>query len=41
MEMQQLVYVKIQFDSVNIKLKYIVMKHKWQRNQNQSGCLYN
>ena len=28
MEMQQLVNVKIQFDSVNIKLKYIAMKHK-------------
>ena len=30
-EMQQLVYVKIQFDSVNMNLKYI-MKHKWYDN---------
>ena len=31
-EMQQLVYVQIQFDSVNMKLKYIDMKHKWYDN---------
>ena len=31
-EMQQLLYVQIQFDSVNMKLKYIDMKHKWYDN---------
>ena len=31
-EMQHIVYVKIQFDSVNMKLKYIDMKHKWHEN---------
>ena len=30
-EMQKLVYVKIQFDFVNMNLKYI-MKHKWYDN---------
>ena len=31
-EMQHNIYVKIQFDSVNMKLKYIAMKHKWYDN---------
>ena len=31
-EMQHTVYVQIKFDYVNMKLKYIVMKHKWYDN---------
>ena len=31
-EMQQLVYVQIQFDSFNMKLKYIDMNYIWYDN---------